>query len=393
MLKRLLIVASSVVLIESFFSAVLTPLVPSYREDLGLSEGATGLLVASYSIGGLLLAFPAGWIASRFNPRNAVILGLVGVGLSSAVFGFSSESVDLLDGARFFLGAFGALLWAGGLSWIISAAPITRRGEFMGFLMAAAVVGELLGSPIGALAADLGTEIVFGSFLVISAVLVVLARTVPPVAEASGQTVRGAIASVKEGGIGRFGVALVGVAGPGLATGLIMVLIPVRFDDAGVSAWLLAGAFLAVSVIEAVIGPVIGRVSDRVGRKRPYLTGMTLILVATLLIGLFDGIPVTLLALLIYAVGAGFAFTSAFAVVTDLATAVGLNQGYSAALTNVGWASSLIIGAAGGGALLSAGDFLLAAFAMAGLILVVGLTLARFTYPEPVSEEEELSLA
>jgi len=119
---------------------------------------------------------------------------------------------------------------------------------------------------------------------------------------------------------------------------------------------------------------------------------MTLILAATLMIGLFDGMPMTLLALLVYAFGAGFAFTSAFAVVTDLATSVGLNQGYSAALTNVGWAGSLIIGAAGGGALLGAGDFLLAASAMAGLILIAGITLGRFTYPEPVSEEEELGL-
>lgn len=392
MLARLLIVASGVILIESFFSAVLTPLVPAYREDLGLTEGATGILVASYSIGGFLLAFPAGWFASRFNPRNAVVVGLLGVGVSSALFGFAGQ-VEVLDASRFFLGAFGALLWAGGMSWIISAAPLGRRGEFMGILMAAAVVGELVGSPIGALADDVGTEYVFGAMLLVALVLIFLARTVPPVAEASGQTAGEAIKRIRSGGIGRFGVALMAVAAPGIAVGLVMVLIPVRFEDLGISAWYLAAVFLGVSIVEATVGPVIGRVSDRVGRKRPYLVGLVGIIVATVLVGLFESLGAILPAMLLFAVGAGFAFTTSFAVVTDLATRVGLNQGYSAAVTNVGWAGSIIIGAVGGGALLGAGGFSLAALVLAALMAAIALVSWRAVYPEPVTDDGSVATA
>lgn len=73
--RRLLFLVCAVLLLESFFSAVLTPLVPSYRSDLGLTETATGNLVTSYAAGSLLTALPAGWFASRFNPRRAVIVG------------------------------------------------------------------------------------------------------------------------------------------------------------------------------------------------------------------------------------------------------------------------------------------------------------------------------
>lgn len=389
MLRRLVVVASAVVLIESFFSAVLTPLVPSYRQELGLSEGATGLLIASYSIGGFLLAFPAGWFASRFNPRNAIILGLAGVAGSSALFGFSTDAVELLDATRFFLGAFGALLWAGGLSWVISAAPLARRGELMGVLMAAAVCGELVGSPVGALAADVGSSYVFGLIALISLALILLARTVPPVSEVAGQTARQAIEAVRKAGISRFGLVLITVVGPGLAVGLFMVAVPVRFDDLGISAWYLAGAFLTVSVFEALIGPPVGRLSDRVGRKPPYLVGLGLILVSAVLVGLFEPLPVIVFALLLLAIGAGFAFTTSFATVTDLATKAGLNQGYSAALTNVGWAGSLIIGTAGGGALLGAGGFPLAALVMVAMMVLIGLISAASRYPEPVTEEDE----
>jgi len=388
MLLRLLIVASGVILIESFFSAVLTPLVPGYREDLGLTEGATGVLVASYSIGGFLLAFPAGWFASRYNPRSAVVLGLIGVGVSSLLFGFA-DRVEVLDASRFFLGAFGALLWAGGMSWISSAAPLDRRGEFMGILMAAAVVGELVGSPIGALADDLGTEYVFGAMLLVALVLVLLAQTVPPVAEASGQTAREAIERIRQGGAGRLGVALLAVVAPGVAVGLIMVLIPIRFEDLGISAWYLAAVFLAMSVVEAAVGPLVGRASDRSGRKRPFLIGLSAIALATLLLGLFEPLALVLPSLLLFAIGAGFAFTTSFAMVTDLATRFGLNQGYSAAVTNVGWAGSIIIGAIGGGALLGADGFLLAAGFMAALIGLIGLVTWRTVQPESIAEGPE----
>lgn len=385
MLLRLLIVASGVILIESFFSAVLTPLVPGYRDDLGLTEGATGILVASYSIGGFLLAFPAGWFASRFDPRKAVILGLVGVGLSSLLFGFAGR-LEVLDVSRLLLGGFGALLWAGGMSWVISAAPATRRGEFMGVLMAAAVVGEMVGSPVGALADEVGTEYVFGAFVVISALLILLARTVPPVAEASGQTARQAIERVRNGGPSRFVVALLAVVGPGIAVGLIMVLAPLQFEEVGASAWYLAAVFLMMSVIEAVVGPPIGRLSDRIGRKKPFLVGLSAILVAIVFVGLFDSRPVMILAIVLFALGCGAAFTTSFALVTDLATSVGLNQGYSAALTNVGWAGSIIIGAIGGGALLGAGGFTLAVFVMAALMTGIAIVSWRDIAPAPTGE-------
>ena len=125
MAKRLLVLVCAVLLMESFFSAVLTPLVPAYRNELGLTDGATGILVAAYAAGSLLLALPAGWFASRFNPRKAVIVGLLGVGVSSVLFGFAGQ-LAVLEVSRFLLGAFGTLLWAGGLSWAISSTPVAN---------------------------------------------------------------------------------------------------------------------------------------------------------------------------------------------------------------------------------------------------------------------------
>ena len=387
-MRRLLFLACAVLLMESFFSAVLTPLVPSYRRDHGLSEGATGILVAAYAAGSLLLSLPAGWFASRFNPRRAVIVGLVGVGVSSVLFGFA-DRVAVLDFSRFFLGAFGALMWAGGMSWMISASPVIKRGQVMGTLLAAAVAGELVGSPVGALADEIGAEYVFGLVTILALLLAALARTVPPVAEADGQSAHEAITAVRRSGVSNWVRALFAVIGPSIALGLILLMAPLRFDDLGRSAWLVAGVFLTMSLVEMLAGPLAGRLSDRIGRKKPYLVGLTIMGVCLVLVALAPGLATLVVALLLYAVGSGFAFTTSMTSVTDLATSAGLNQGYSSASSAIGWAGGLIIGAILGGAVVGASGYLAGALAMATLLVVIAVMTARSRMA--ASQEQGLS--
>ena len=383
--KRLLFLGCAVLLLEAFFSAVLTPLVPGYRRDLGLSEDSTGILVAAYSAGALLLAIPAGWFSSRFNPQRAVIIGLVGVAVSSVLFGFA-DHIAWLDFSRFALGAFGALMWAGGISWVISASPIATRGQVMGTLIAASVVGELLGSPLGAIADGFGTEIMFGVIAVLALVLAALARSVPPVAEEDGQRLRAAIDAMKKVGAALWVVSLLAVAAPATAIGFLMVLLPLRFDDAGVSAWWLAAVFTSMSVIEVIGGPTIGRISDRIGRKKPFLIGMVLVIAPIIFLGVSDSMYVTVIAVLVIAAGCSFAFTTSFTLLTDAATIAGLNQGYSSAASNMAWSGSIILGAAGGGLLIAATGYLGSAIAFAALILVFTIATWRMPFPKLDSE-------
>jgi MFS family permease len=386
-IRRLLFLSCAVLLLEAFFSAVLTPLVPGYRRDLGIEDGATGVLVASYSAGALLLAIPAGWFASRYNPRNAVVLGLVGVGVFSVVFGFA-DRIEWLDISRFFLGAFGALMWAGGISWMISSTALAKRGQVMGTLVAASVAGELVGPPVGALAEDVGVEIVFSAMLVLALLLVVIARTIPPVAEEDGQTLGAMRRVIVDHGIRQWLVAMLAVAAPATAIGFLMVIVPLRFDDLGISAWWLAAAFTMMSIIEAVGGPLVGRLSDRVGRKRPYMTGLVLVLTPLVLLGSIGSLWTTVGALVVMAVGGAFAFTTSFTLVTDLATDAGLNQGYSSAVSNIAWSGSIIVGAVGGGLLIAQTGYLVAAVAVAAIGVVIGLVCRRAPFHQPQLDDE-----
>src|SRR3954447_3780762 len=177
-MRRLLIIGSAVVFLDVVFYAAITPLLPGYVEDLGLSKTSAGVLSAAYAGGTLVASLPAGFMAARVGPRRTLIAGLLLLGAASFAFGFGKHIV-LLDLARFVQGVAGALAWAGAITWLMVTAPESRRGTVIGDVLAVAVAGALLGPAVGALAHAVGTKPVFSSVLVVAMVLAILALRLP----------------------------------------------------------------------------------------------------------------------------------------------------------------------------------------------------------------------
>jgi len=69
--RRLFWLVCAVLVIDTAFYAAITPLLPTYAEDLDLSKTAAGVLSASYAAGTLAGALPGGWLAVRFGVKPA----------------------------------------------------------------------------------------------------------------------------------------------------------------------------------------------------------------------------------------------------------------------------------------------------------------------------------
>jgi MFS family permease len=279
-----------------------------------------------------------------------VLLGLAILGVSSVVFGFA-DNVVLLDAARFAQGAGGGGLWAGGMAWLIAAAPRDRRAELMGSALGAAIFGALLGPALGAAASVAGTEATFSAVGGVAAVLALLAiRTPAPPAGDLHDPRR--LGPALRNGLVLGGIWLIVV--PSLGFGVLSVLGSLRLDELGASAVAIGAVWLIASSFETVLSPIAGRIADRRGRLWLARFGLAAATVLTVLVPLAGA--AWLLALLIIATSPSYGtlWVPGMALISDGAEASGLDQGFAFALFNMAWAGAQVAGSAGGASLAQA---------------------------------------
>jgi MFS family permease len=363
--RKLLVLASAMVFFDVVFYAAIAPLLPDYVAEFGLSKAQAGILTAAYAAGTLLASLPAGLVAARFGPRRSVIVGLILLGAASLVFGFAKE-IALLDGARFVQGIAGALIWSGALTWLITTAPPDRRGSVIGTALGTAVAGALVGPALGAVAASIGTEIVFGSVLAIALAFAFVASRLPEARVPETQGLREVGAAMVSRPVL---TAMAFVTVPSLMFGAIEVLVPLRIDELGGGHALIAAGFICGAALEAGLAPIAGRYSDRVGRRGPFTVGLTICAAAMATIAVAATLGVVMAALICTSLGAGICFAPALTMLSEAAESTGLHQGFSAGLSNMGWATGQVIGGLAGGAAASLAGNALPSFAIAALLL------------------------
>lgn len=344
-MRKLLALASAVIFLDVAFFAAIAPLLPDYADELQLSDAEAGILSASYAAGTLVAALPGGFVASRLGPRRTVILGLGVLGVASVTFGFV-ERIELLDAARFIQGVSGALLWAGALTWLITSSPEERRGAVIGTALGTAVAGALLGPVIGAAAGSIGTEAVFSSVLVVTLLLAFAASRLQEVGAPESQSMGEVLGTLLSRPVRD---AAIFVAVPSVMFGAIEVLVPLRIDALGGGHGVIAGGFIAGAALEASLAPVSGRISDRVGRRAPYVLGLCVCAVAMVAIAVVATLGAVLGALVVAALGAGLCFAPAMTLLADIAEESSLHQGFAAGLSNMAWAAGQVVGGVGGG--------------------------------------------
>src|SRR3954469_20787033 len=102
-MRKLLVLASIIVLVDTSFYAAITPLLPTLTEQFGLSKTGAGLLAAAYPLGTFPGGLPSGWRPARIGVKPPVIFGLTLMSLTSVIIAFAG-SIVVLDIARFVQG-------------------------------------------------------------------------------------------------------------------------------------------------------------------------------------------------------------------------------------------------------------------------------------------------
>jgi MFS family permease len=382
--RRLLLLVSATVLLESTFFAVLAPLLPYYEEEFGLSTSALGALSAVYAAGAFVGALPSGMLAVRVGVRPTVLLGLGVIVATSVAFGLA-DSAWVLYAARFGQGFGSSLAWTGGLAWLMAAAPRDRRGELIGIAMGAAVAGALLGPVLGGVASVTGPAPAFGAVAACGVVLGVFAWTTPAHQPAEEpQPLRALFGAFRTREVVS-GFWLVSLAA--FLLGTISVVAPLRLDELGWGALGISAAFLVSAGVEAAMNPFLGRWSDRAGRLAPVRAGLVVAIALSIVIPWVDLRWPYLLLVIAAAIAYGVNWVPGTALLSDGAERAGLDQSLGFAVLNMAWAPANVVGAALGGLLAEVvGDA--GAYLLAGFLCLVTLAAAQRAVLDPAPAAE-----
>jgi predicted MFS family arabinose efflux permease len=127
---------------------ILSPLGAMLMQELHVSPAQFGLVVSAYAFSAAISGLVAAGFADRFDRKKLLLFFYSGFVLGTVLCGFA-PSYALLLGARTVTGLFGGVIGSISMAIIADLFPLTMRGRVMGFVMTAFSASQILGIPLG----------------------------------------------------------------------------------------------------------------------------------------------------------------------------------------------------------------------------------------------------
>lgn len=243
-------------------------LLPAVNDDLVHSYAVAGLIgtlnLTAYLAGTLVVSLTAERLAPATSVRTGLVCTTAGLSLLAL-----APSVPVLVAGMVLAGFGGALIWVPAPGIAGAAVPSARRGLAIGLTGSGVGIGVIASSVLTALVHAVAGPDAWRPVWAIEAALaavvaVVAARWLrPPVAPVTGPVRISALRAVP-GWIG----ATLSYGGYGLAISIYMTFLVAAYEhDAGFSTVHASTVFAVVGVCIAAGGVLLGRWSDRVGRR------------------------------------------------------------------------------------------------------------------------------
>ena len=330
---------------------------PLYSQALGASATEIGELFAVFALVPVLARPLVGRGADRFGRRPFILAGLACFVVAWVLYAASAR-VEVLFVARVVEGASAALLLIAAYAVLADLVPVAERGAAVGRLQSMVNLGAFLGGGVGfpllffaeraGWGIVAGWRLAFGLYAILTAIMLLSAwrrigesggvgRAVGRSGGRAGAPIPATRHSLR--GLWPLLVICLGTAtANGVTQPILTLYLRDNFTDNLV---LLLLAFVPAAIVYGVAPAPLGRLSDRIGRRRVMATGLA---VAGLIAAIFPSLPNILLLGAIWTLAAFFisaAVPAEGALVADLTGGDRRGQAYGLYSFAVGLGATL----------------------------------------------------
>lgn len=365
----------------AIFSSTLskTPVLPLFAASLNATPAEIGWIVMASTLPGVLISYPAGALSDHLGKRRVLLASLVVFATAPFLYLIIDSAWELMA-VRFYHGfataIFGTVATAA-IAERYSADRAARLSTYSSVTIVGRSVAPFLGGTLISLAS-------FGAVYVACAIAGVLAlgaglllkdHEPKPKAKLELPHFWASLRTV----LRDRGIMLVSTveAAQYLVFGAIEAFLALYAASLGIPAWQI-GIILGVQLVSIVFAkPVMGRLSDRVGRRRVILPGLLIGAASVVLLPVFPNVVGLSVLSLVFGLGFATVTSSTAALVADLTQdgRFGSSMGVLRTVMDVGQSigpvlTGFVVGVAG-----YASAFTLLAAILAAAALMLGLLL------------------
>ena len=356
-----------------------TPVLPLFAQSLGASPEEIGWIVIASTIPGILVSFPAGALSDYLGKRRVLLASLVVFATAPFLYLLVTNAWQLMA-VRFYHG-FATAIFGTVASAAIAERYKADRAARLSTYSSVTIIGRSVAPFLGGFLISLAS---FGAVYVACAISGVLALAAGLLLKDHEARPRGklelphfwqSLATV----LRNRGIMVVSLveAAQYLVFGAIEAFLALFAASVGIPAWQI-GVILGVQLVSIVfMKPLMGKVSDRTGRKQVIIPGL---ITGAASVALLPTLPNFIgLSILSLVFGLGFATvtSSTSAMVADLTRdgQFGTSMGVLRTIMDVGQS----IGPVLTGWLVGTAGYASAFFALSGILLVAALAMGLLT--------------
>lgn len=332
----------------------LVPLVPTYSQRFDLTKLESGVLLASASLTILAVSIPASVLGDRFGPRRLTLWAMALLAVSDLGTGLAGAFWQLLLARMAFGVAFG-IVWTTGVAWLGEVAG-ARQARALSLTVTTAGLGGITGPAFAGIAVQrYGLAAPFVACAALTAlVFAAMVATPSQTGQRPHTTVPLSTTMRNAAGERLILVSLLLMSLGGFIGGAVNLLAPLQLHRNGLAAAAIGVVFSVAALAFIASSAVVARFGERAASITVSWLSAVLIALALTVVVVSDTTPAVVGFLLARGPASALMFTITFPLGVVGARRAGISLTAVAALLNIVWSASALVGPIAAGAMAQA---------------------------------------